>query len=455
MNKSITKIVSTIPQGASFYISHMGDKRGRLYSGSADMSHMSGKDAKLATVFAPAAFDIVQELNNIGKFMDSRNGKPMEKWGFAERMADVEPRLSEIIAHANDPIGAVAAIKGYDEPKRYMQAAIAIAKGMESGESGTVSASDGSCSGLQHLNGGMVKDHAGAGVVNLTSQDARSDIYEIVRDYVVANWSPEGDSEEAIELASKWVSEGAVTRKVVKKSVMTLTYGSSDGSVRSDVRDQLVASGWVDLEDPIHLLASTLIGNAVVHGRKANAGRAMGAMAFLKKVVKAVFAFTDGEQVVKWDTGNGVFHNRRVMMDNESTSTFFNGVETAVKRGVESDTLDLSGMTKAIAPNFVHSYDAAHLQNVVLACSAKGIPLIVIHDSFNSTPNNYVAMNKIIRQEFVSLYKGKSPLREMLDFNQSNMSVADYAALVEELTNEVMVDDYNVDEIIGNEFAFA
>jgi DNA-directed RNA polymerase len=58
-----------------------------------------------------------------------------------------------------------------------------------------------------------------------------------------------------------------------------------------------------------------------------------------------------------------------------------------------------------VAPNFVHSLDASHLQAVALRCKEQGIRhLAVIHDSFGTHAAHTAQLSAILRDTFVEQY---------------------------------------------------
>ena len=510
MNKQTSKVANQIGE-SDFYIAHFGDKRTRIYAGESYVSHMSGKEAKEATIFGSsvmASRNDVQGFNNIGKYM----AKGMDKASNDERIAYATGEYSnmvkdivEIPAYAAAVTAAIAKsrelarkankeakdsgkvwvkqpaitikpvapasyerVKAYDEPKRYIQAAQALVRSItEDTDNHTVCASDGSCSGLQHL-GAMIADRKTAELVNLTNIGERKDIYMIVAQWVQDNVKTIEDVEE-LELVSKEtrkrlsdddreiiealeiIAAGGVNRAVTKNPVMVLTYGSTTQTTLKTVKAELLKSGAVTM-DSNGMLVALIIGMAVERGRVANAGNAMGAMAFLQDIVKATNA---NDKAARWTTGNGiVLHNvkRKSVKGNNTVYTPSGNVQVFPR--TKSGELDKAGMLAAIAPNFVHSFDAKHLQMVVNECAIKGIQLITIHDSFNCTPANYVEMNEIIRRTFVELYKDSNHLKVMLEMNKEAINNPEVYAELESKLATVFVDDYDVNEVMGNEFSF-
>src|SRR5262249_29564886 len=98
---------------------------------------------------------------------------------------------------------------------------------------------DGSCSGLQHLSA-MTRDEKTAKMVNLTPSAVPQDIYETVAERVQRRI--ENDLEypdEDAPVAQMWLNYG-ITRKVVKRNVMTYSYGSNDWGMAEQLREDLM-----------------------------------------------------------------------------------------------------------------------------------------------------------------------------------------------------------------------
>ena len=507
--KNSTRTVANQIGERDFYVAHFGDKRTRCYAGEHHVSHMSGKESKESTIFGSsvtASRNDEQAFNNIGKYM----AKGMDKASNADRIAYATAEYSnmvtdivEIPAYAAAVTAAIAKgikvaqeankaakgtvwvkqpaitikpvapasyvrVKAYDEPKRYIQAAQALVNSIENDtDNATVCASDGSCSGLQHL-GAMIADRKTSELVNLTNINERKDIYMIVAKWVQDNVKTvenvfdldivsketskrlSEDNREIIE-ALAIIADGDVTRNVTKNSVMTLTYGSTTQTTLKTVKAELLKAGAVS-KDANGMLVALIIGMAVERGRVANAGNAMGAMEFLQAIVKATNA---NDKAARWTTGNGIIlHNvkRKTVSSGHTVYTPSGNVKVQPKS--KSGELDKTGMLAAIAPNYVHSFDAKHLQMVVNACAVEGIELITIHDSFNCTPANYVRMNEIIRTTFVELYENTNHLKVMLEMNREAIDNEEVYAELESKLNDVFVGDYDVNEIINNEYSF-
>jgi DNA-directed RNA polymerase, mitochondrial len=71
-----------------------------------------------------------------------------------------------------------------------------------------------------------------------------------------------------------------------------------------------------------------------------------------------------------------------------------------------SDRKDPTEMRNSIAPNFVHSMDAAHLMETIRLALLNGIrDFSAVHDSFGCHGARAAEFSKVIREAFVLLYE--------------------------------------------------
>ena len=81
-----------------------------------------------------------------------------------------------------------------------------------------------------------------------------------------------------------------------------------------------------------------------------------------------------------------------------------------------TDDIDRNRQRNSVAPNFVHSQDAAHMRAVVRQCKAEGIsPLAFIHDDFGTHAADTARLGEIIRETFVDLYEKHDPLKALAE----------------------------------------
>ena len=82
------------------------------------------------------------------------------------------------------------------------------------------------------------------------------------------------------------------------------------------------------------------------------------------------------------------------------------GRKFAVTLTTETALLDTRGQANGIAPNLIHSFDAAHLRAVARAAKGAGIDsLAVIHDSFGTHAADTDRLIGLLRETFVAQYR--------------------------------------------------
>jgi DNA-directed RNA polymerase len=99
----------------------------------------------------------------------------------------------------------------------------------------------------------------------------------------------------------------------------------------------------------------------------------------------------------------------------------------------------------SIAPNIIHSFDAAHMMLSVLA-APEGYSFSVIHDSFGCHAADMEEFGHVIREQFVEMYK--------TDWF-STMSVDFKAQGAKYLTDAPERGTFDIEQVLDAEFFFA
>ncbi len=323
---------------------------------------------------------------------------------------------------------------------------------------------DGSCSGLQHFSA-MLKDEVGGKAVNLIPSEQVQDIYKVVADKVIEilkedvkgdltnSIKTDDEGNEYVEmskasLAKEWLDYG-VTRKVTKRSVMTLCYGSKKYGFSEQI-----------LEDTIY---PEIGKNPLAFSRPKQSARYLAELiweAVSKVVVKAVEAMswlqdtsallaTDknikGDPIpTVWTTPAGFpviqEYNKlscKMLKMTLGDSIKINVVDHGEKKELTNEdlapqlscrepiphTLDTRKQRQGIAPNFVHSMDASHLMLTVGACVDKGVDAFaMIHDSYGTHAGKADILFKTVREVFVKTYTEHDVLQELHDQVEQQLS---------------------------------
>lgn len=416
------------------YFPHQLDFRGRLYP---------------TCVLSPQGMDLTKALLTFAE------GKPINdavaagwlmihganSWGadklpLVDRIGWVEDHEAEILAVAEDPLENQWWTEA-DAPWAFLAFCFEYAGFKEQGY-GFVSSLpvsvDGSCNGLQHFSA-MLRDEIGGRAVNLIPAEKPEDIYRKVAEEVTAELRllSCNDGSDA-EMAKRCLALG-IDRSITKRSVMIVPYSGTQYSMREYIEQALrakldgmgipEAALETDERNPLRfndengtptngvfatsLFLSKLVWDAI--GRVVVAARQ--AMTWLKKAAQ----LAGGEGLpVTWKTPDGfpVWQSYRVTNMRRIRTMLYGGIRLAIRE--ETPQIDRKKQASGVAPNFVHSLDAAALRMYVVLASLNGLKhFAVVHDSFGTVAADAEMMGRCLREAFIDLYETHDVLAELRD----------------------------------------
>lgn len=349
----------------------------------------------------------------------------IDKVSFADCIAWVEDNKSNILDTAAQPLDMVDWWGNLDAPFEFLAWCFEYQKLQKYLEehndhatgfiTGIPIAFDGTCSGLQHFSA-ILRDPIGAKEVNLAPGDKPNDIYQTVADKVNCILERDaktgtGDTTDGDKikygtktLAQGWLSFG-VNRKVTKRPVMTLAYGAKQFGFRDQILEDTIVSHIGEglfTSDNANQYAgymAKLIWDAV----QTTVIKAVQGMEWLQKVARAV---TKNGEVIQWTTPMGFIVQQPYMV--YQVKTFKMRFLHIIKRFYDAEmtgTVDRRKQSQAIAPNFIHSMDASHLQLTVnRAAEAKISNFAMIHDSYGTSLAKAGLLFRLIRECFIEMY---------------------------------------------------
>lgn len=352
---------------------------------------------------------------------------------------------------------------------------------------------DGSCSGLQHYSA-MLRDPVGGKAVNLVPCDTVQDIYSIVSDIV--KQQAENDFKNGTEdteelknnkifirygtkhLAKDWLDYG-ITRKVTKRSVMTLTYGSKQYGFKNQLLEDIIypykaknPNGYFQRPNAAAMYMAKLIWDAVntvvkkpleamtwlqetsgllaaqeMNGKPIPSTWVTPAgfpvqQAYTKTTRKAVKLLLNKGIMIK-DPLNKKEHKNNI---NEKTQIFLNICKN------EPFSLNSRKQRQGIAPNFVHSMDASHLMLTILACKDKGLTsFATIHDSYGTTAADAEVLYHTVREVFAKTYLEHNVLQEIYEQTKSQLPIE----ARDQLEPPPSQGDLDLTQITNSKYAFS
>lgn len=341
------------------------------------------------------------------------------KWGYDKASLDdrakwVDERHDLLQAFGADPINNTGWTEA-DKPLQFLAWCMEYAEwktGIGTFRSRLAVGLDGSCNGLQNFSA-MLRDEVGGRATNLVPASLPNDIYQMVADETLRRLQEAGcDEDEFLEsLRQRWLKHG-ISRSLVKRSVMTLPYGSRQSSCAEFIVSDYLRKGTApefartEYGRAARYLARFVwasIGVVVVKAREA--------MDWLQSSSRAILK--GGDDRIMWTTPTGfpvvsIYWKPSI----HQIHTKLAG-QARLKLHHDTDVPDFNRHKNGIAPNFVHSLDASHLTAVTRACAARGIAALhMIHDDFGTHPRHTQALYEIIRQEFLAMYEERDPMAE-------------------------------------------
>ena len=246
-------------------------------------------------------------------------------------------------------------------------------------ESTLVCHADGTANGCQH-SAAITHDRTTAAAVNCTAallDDEPADIYGDV-----ARAAEQFATPAATLIIQKY------GRDLAKNPVMIHGYGAGKSTIQSGIRSFLIKS----TEDAT---LAAQVTDAIMAGIEHVAGAVSNLTNVIKMNTKA--AIKKGQQEFEWVTADG-FICRTIYNDVEDSRVRAGAFSALTHTPAVFDEIKTVG---AMAPNFTHSIDAAHLRGVVRACDHD---LVTVHDSIGCHAGNYWATSRAIRAEFVAVH---------------------------------------------------
>lgn len=464
------------------------DWRGRVYA--VPMFNPQGNDMQKGlltlAVGKPIGADGFKWLKVHGA-----NCAGVDKITFEERIKWVEDNHDNIMAAAKAPMDSIEWWGKLDSPFCFLAFCFEYAGVMHHGLSYSCSlpiAFDGSCSGIQHFSA-MLRDHIGGHAVNLTPSGKVQDIYRIVSDRIeeelkvlLVNGTDNemvthedkktGEITERLklgtrELARQWLTYG-MSRKVTKRSVMTLAYGSKEYGFADQVYEDIVMpaidSGYGAMfTEPSQ--ASRFMAKMIWEAVSVTVVAAVDAMKWLQGAAKLLAAEVKDKKTgeilkpclpVHWVTPDGfpVWQEYR-KKDTTRLNLMFLGsfnLQPTVNKGTKKE-LDKHKQESGISPNFVHSQDGSHLRKTVVHTHRKyGVmSFAVIHDSFGTIPADAEYLFRGVRETMVETYRDNDVL---LDFYEQ-FEYQLHESQRDKLPELPKKGKLNIEDILSSDFAFA
>lgn len=436
--RKITLAENLVKAGNLFWQPHHFDFRGRVYPINTELTSQGDSWAKGLLQFAagePLGDDGLENL-----MIHVANTYGQDKLTLSERIQFVLDHITEWRIALLTFDGQCHLASQADEPLPFLAALWDLEAAMTSPDyrdyvSHIPCAVDGTCNGLQILSL-LGLDPVGAKATNCSSDPERHDLYAEVAEQVMgilntvagnAEWHRQTDTYEAVEAAYAWSAAMRDNgRKIVKRAVMTTPYGVTDlGIVEQLVKDGftndlVIPESWdMTLMQGRHRLARHMA-NWIVEARASVVVEAMKLMNYFREAARVL---AEHGRRMDWETPDGSYVVQSYnTIKSESIRTYDLNKRRRVQ--VRTGTMDVRKAMGGSAPNVVHSLDADMLRDVSRRLwVVQGIDsMAMIHDSYGVHAANVDALQALIRDSAVTMFKDNSFLEQFHELLVSNLA---------------------------------
>lgn len=404
-----------------FYFPHHMDWRGRAYPMPAHLQPQGDDLAKGLLQFADGK--PLGERGATWLAVHGANSFGADKASFQERVQWVEDHHAEILDSALLPLDGARFWTEAASPWQFLAFCKEWAGYAMVGPtyvSHLPVSWDGSCNGLQNFSA-MLRDPVGGAAVGLVPSDTPSDVYSVVAketQRMLDEMASNGDQRAAF-----WA--GKVERRLTKRNTMTVPYAVSQFGMREQLREEFRAIRKEALDKVTSTVGDALTeararlawassltnadasllatANYTAIGRVVVAARA--AMDWLKAVAKV--AASEGLPL-HWVTPSGLPVRQDYRLKEGKRYDFtFSGHRYHLTLSTAGDKLDTRKQSLGVAPNFVHSLDAAHMQRTVCYSLDAGLThFAMVHDSFGAHAADAEELSYQLRRAFIDQYSG-------------------------------------------------
>jgi DNA-directed RNA polymerase len=372
-----------------FYIPWSFDYRGRAYPIPAFLTPQDTDFGKSLLRFAEESFMTPEAEQWLSFQVATTYG--LDKATMAERLEWTANNLTIIKRVATDPIGGLSEWEVADEPWQFLAACDEYYHCIIAADrqfTGSLTATDATCSGLQVL-AGLARDKSTASLVNVLPGDKPADAYKVV-------------AEEATSDCPKRL-QSHMDRKKTKRVVMTVPYNARPYSNRNYIKEAFA-------EDGIELDKDEL--TQVVKAVRAAMERIVpGPMRVMRWIEEEVAnAIKLGADKLQWTTPSGFVVNQKLMKKEvvRIELQLLGECKLSVATG-DTDKVDINHHKNATSPNLIHSLDASLLHLSTLRFNA---PIALIHDSVLCRATDMSVLSTLVRETYMHLFAEHDYLRD-------------------------------------------
>lgn len=410
----------------TIYFPQQLDFRGRVYSVPSYLSPQSQDWGKGLLEFAESKpLKSIESVKWLA--IHGANVYGQDKLSLDDRFLWVLENEESIIEVVKDPVNNTFWQKA-DKPTQFLAFCFEWAGYVEACNNGVEFysrlpiAMDGSCNGSQ-IYSLLLRDEEGAKATNvISSGDKPSDIYAIVAEKVVEKlkckqvtgqvvYNKAGNILYDEKTISKLFLELGINRSTTKRQVMTVVYAATFDSckqytyewLKEAVQDNPLSDFNVLYADERSLFyPAKFLAELIWQSMRETIVKAYEGMEYLQEIAGII---TRDQLPIYWTTPAGFRVLQAYKQTKEIEIKTKIGGRTKIIIKDELPKISSQKQRQGVAPNFIHSLDAAVMMKTIEKAVEKGIThFAMIHDSYGTHATDAPALASILREAFVEMF---------------------------------------------------
>lgn len=436
-----------------FYFPHQFDFRSRVYPIPQYLNH-HGSDVKRSMLLFANSLKANKDDARWWLYVHAANCAGYDKISFEDRVKWVDEWIKAHSAHRW--IGSMDSIvncatetwsaNDIDNPFQFLAAVLAI---FSKDDAARIPIQfDATCNALQHY-AAIAQDAEAAQTVNLIDCNAPGGIYGIVARRMASLCAIEAKDQKNPNRDIAALMANRIDKALSKGPTMTTNYGATQYGIHTQIFDAL---GKMNEREPDLGFKDYKLRHRAAQYLREVSQRAIASacpssseiMAWIKDSANKI---ADSGQAVRWTSPIGFpvvqpYHK----MGKYKIKTLLQSVVIQVED--EKRPVLVAKQSRACAPNWVHSLDAAHALTSVLDAYNIGIDMAIVHDSFWMHAANADRCSQIVRDKFIALHS--EDRLQMLADEWSRLYPSVQLAPIPE-----KVGTFNLENVRGAKYAFS
>jgi DNA-directed RNA polymerase len=425
-------------EGRTIWFAHQLDWRGRMYPVSYFL-HPQGPDICKGLLSFAKEDHLTQPEDLFWLKVQGANAFGFDKAPYADRAVWADAHRKEIEEVAEDPLSNRWWMEA-DAPWQFLAFSFEMKKIWAGKQTTNLPCyQDASQSGIQIISM-LMRDRRGGKGTNVVPSPQPADLYGAVAR--VSTMILEEEAKEGHKLAKQWLEIG-IDRTTCKRPVMTRVYNATQWSATRYVRDWAEEKGIPMPRDFHTMSACGHLGDTIRSALDIVLPGMQSFMGWCKDVAQEC---AKKEELVRWVTPNGfIVEQHYAKRGHRDIKTFLGDRYRKVRLKTHTDKMDKARMVNGLAPNLIHSLDAALAQRAIAWAAEAGVSQIAaVHDSFGVTAPNRRLMAESLRFAAVSLFHDTNYLEEFINgvAQQTKLDLPAPPARGNLDINEVMQSEY-------------